>query len=180
MGSPGLVSHNLITIKEETLENYIFYQRKEGQNSWHIQNPWKGTKKIRMEWKGTKNINISHFVSLLGDVGHTEMSLELFNTGWKRVKTEKANWIGHFFHSLILTAPLTSSMCTSLDMAERWSWHHLIFHESPYTFEHLLTQPQSLSEVFTLWEHWHHISFRVLGILNSEQTKTLDVSSGID
>lgn len=44
-----------------------------------------------MEWKGTKNINISHFVILFGEVGHEEMGLEHFNTGWKRVKTENAN-----------------------------------------------------------------------------------------
>lgn len=54
-----------------------------------------------MEWKGTNNINISHFVILLEKIGHKDMSLELFNTGWKR-KTEKANWIVPFLLSFYL------------------------------------------------------------------------------
>lgn len=52
-----------------------------------------------MGWKGTKDIHIFHFVILLGEVSPKEMSLELCNIGWKRVKTGKAKWIVHFLLS---------------------------------------------------------------------------------
>lgn len=108
-------------MEEGTLEKYIFYERKEGQHNEDIQNPWKCTRIIRMEWKGTKNINISHFVILLGEVGHKEMSLELFNAGWKR-KTEKANWIAPFLLSFFYLYYSFDRLDVyfSLAMAERW------------------------------------------------------------